>query len=284
MQQAWIQWGAAAATAVLTLMAGTPLRAADSNGVRPVAEELDKRTKPTDAPGAGPKDKLSDSAVRVMTTFAWSILPEEYKGPDGKTIKLDKSDPNKFLIPVDDARRIIRVATRSAYAEVCQLPELERANYQTLMKGEEARKVWTQDQLVFINTLHMFSVSYFTGNLKITEKEAPAADPKEPPGAPKTAGQPAPATPPASGGTPSAGDATAPAQGANSAAAPNAAGTADEAFAPKTPQCSPEQKEKVTQAINAYVQSAKAPEAKAPDAKAPEAPASKPAPVAGGSN
>ena len=75
-----------------------------------------------------------------MSSLAFSILPNEFPGPDGKPVKVDKSEPNKFLIPVDDARRIIRVATRSAYAEACDLVDLERANYETLMKTEEARK------------------------------------------------------------------------------------------------------------------------------------------------
>ncbi len=60
-----------------------------------------QRTKPA-APEAQQKGGLSDSAVRVLMTYAFSIIPEEQPGPDGKPVKLDKSDPNKFLIP--DAR------------------------------------------------------------------------------------------------------------------------------------------------------------------------------------
>ena len=155
MQKAWVQWSGPAAAAVLTLLAGAPLKAAENDGVRPVAEELGQRTKPPAAAAGGEqKGGLSDSAVRVLMTYAFSIIPDEARGPDGKQAKVDKSDPNKFVIPTEDARRVIRVATRSAYAEVCDLPELERANYQTLMKGEEARKVWSQDQLLLINALH----------------------------------------------------------------------------------------------------------------------------------
>ena len=51
-------------------------------------------------------------------------------------VKLDKSDPNKYLIPLDDARHVIRVATRSAYAEVCQLFELEKANFDAMIRTE----------------------------------------------------------------------------------------------------------------------------------------------------
>jgi hypothetical protein len=154
-------------------------------------------------------------------TYAFSIIPEEQPGPDGKPIKNDKSDPNKFLIPDDDARRVIRAATRSAYAEACQLEELAQANYQAMMQSEMAKKVWSEQQLLMINALHMFSSSYFSGNAKITEV------PDE--------GDPAVAK----------GDAQ-PSQGAD-------------LVAPKRPACPPEQKQKVENAINAYVQSAQAP-------------------------
>ena len=113
-------------------------------------------------------------------TYALSIIPDTYPGPDGKPVKVNKDDPNKFVIPVDDARRIVRAATRSAYAEVCNLQDLARANYQTLMKGEEAKKTWSQDQILLINALHLFSVSYFTGSAKITTEEEPAPTAKKP--------------------------------------------------------------------------------------------------------
>jgi hypothetical protein len=274
MKVAWIQWGGAAAAAVLALLAGTPLRAADGNGVRPVAEELGERTKPAANAGGDQKGGLSDSAVRVLMTYAFSIIPDEAPGPDGKAIKVDKTDPNKFLIPTEDARRVIRVATRSAYAEVCELPELERANYQTLMKGEAAKKVWTEEQLLAINALHMFAVSYFTGDIKITTKEE--ADDQAAPA--KPAAQAGPAVPAAEGGAPAVPEAPQ-AKPADEAAA----GT--NVIAPKRPECSPEQKQKVTNAINAYVQAAKA-EVPGPAqaAKTPPAQAAQPAPAASGSN
>jgi hypothetical protein len=271
MQKAWIQLGGAALAAVLTLLAGTPLRAADNSGVRPAAEELSQRTKPTAAPGGEQKGGLSDSAVRVLMTYAFSIIPDEAPGPDGKPAKVDKSDPNKFVIPTEDARRIIHVATRSAYAEVCGLPELERANYETLMRGEQAKKIWSHDQMLLINALHIFAVSYFTGSVKITTKEAGDN------------------TPPAQQAAPAAGAATSaaapkPAPAPVSQAEPNSEET--EVVAPKRPDCPPEQKQKVANAINAYVQAAKASApapASAPTAK-PAAQAAQPAPVSSGSN
>jgi hypothetical protein len=274
MKVARIQWGGAASAVALALLVGTPLRAADTNGVRPVAEELGQRTKPAAKPGGDQKGGLSDSAVRVLMTYAFSIIPDEAPGADGKAVKVDKTDPNKFLIPTEDARRVIRVATRSAYAEVCDLPDLERANYQTLMKGEAAKKIWTQEQLLAINALHMFAVSYFTGDIKITTKEE--ADPAAPAAPADPAAQAAPAVPAAEGAATAVPPQAKPADEA-------AAGT--EVVAPKRPECSPEQKLKVTNSINAYVQAAKA-EVPGP-AQAPKTPpvqAAQPSPAASGAN
>jgi hypothetical protein len=233
MYMAWFQRGGAATAAVLALLIGGPLSAQDS-GVRPVAEELGQRTKPAAAPEGEKKGGLSDSAVRVLMTYAFSIIPEQQPGPDGKPIKVDKTDPNLFLIPDEDARRVIRAATRSAYAEACQLENLALANYQAMMQSEMAKKIWSEQQLLMINALHKFSSSYFSGNAKITEvpDEADTAAAK--------------------------GDAQ-PSQGAD-------------LVAPKRPQCPPEQKQKVENAINAYVQAAHAP-APPPSTAAPQAPA-----------
>jgi hypothetical protein len=253
MRVAWIEWSGAALTAALALLAGGPLNAADETGVHYVAEELGNRTKPADAGQQGTSKGLSDSAVRVMSTFALSIVPDQVPaGPGGQMIKLDKSDPNKYLIPLDDARQIIRVATRSAYAEVCLLPELEKANFDALIRGEKLRG-WTAQQMMFIHALHTFATSYFAGNVKITESD--------------DAGQ--------SGSLAKEG-----------AAAANAAKGAATTITTKKLECAPGQKEKVTAAINTYVQSAPPPPAVAAPPAAAAAPqaAPAPAPVAGGAN
>jgi hypothetical protein len=202
-------------------LTGAPLHAAEQAGVHYVAEELGNRTKPADA-GQGSSKGLSDSAVRVMSTFALSIVPDQVPaGPGGQMVKLDKSDPNKYLIPIEDARSIIRVATRSAYAEVCQLPELEKANFDALIRTEK-RRGWTAQQMMFIHALHTFATSYFAGNVKITESDADQSGSLAKEGA----------------------------------AAANAAKGAATTITTKKLECAPGQKEKVTAAINTYVQSA----------------------------
>ena len=252
MRVAWIHWGGAAFTAALTLLAGAPLNAADEGSVHYVAEELGNRTKAPEAEQTAPKG-LSDSAVRVMSTFALSILPDQVPDPSGEMVKLDKSDPNKYLIPLDDARRVIRVATRSAYAEVCQLFELEKANFDAMIRTERMR-AWTAEQMMFMHALHTFATSYFAGNVKITEQ---------------------------------ADNAKANSMAKEGAAAANAANGAATTITTKKLECQPGQKEKVTAAITAYVQSAPPPTAAAapqPPAAAAAAPEAAPAPLAGGAN
>ncbi|MET0869994.1 MAG: hypothetical protein ABWY15_03820 [Methyloceanibacter sp.] len=239
MKSCRFYWGAAAVAVVLVLSAGTPLKAADEAAVRPAAEELGQRAA---IPQGQQKGGLSDSAVRVLMGYAFSVIPEQQAGPDGKQVKLDKSDPNKFLIPSEDARRIIRAATRSAYAEACELPDLAQANYQALMRSEGAKKTWTEPQLLMVNALYLFSASYFAGNVKITD------DGQAPAGAPGAANPPKEAAP----------------------------GQETSLVTPKRPQCPPEQKQKVVAAINAYVQSV--PAGPAPNAATP-APAPAPAPA-----
>ncbi|MEZ5875772.1 MAG: hypothetical protein R3D30_13475 [Hyphomicrobiales bacterium] len=236
MKVAWFGSGGAACAAVLAVLTSAPVEAADKSGVTTVAaEELDKRSKQAEEE-QGEQKGMSDSAVRVLMTYAFSIIPEEVPGPDGKTVKTDKSDPKKYFIPTDDARRIIRAATRTAYAEVCGVPELGKANFDALMKGEQGRN-WTPQQIEMINALHIFSVSYFTGNIKITTKEQPADQ-----GAAANQN----------------GSATAVAEGAEQGDTPADGDASTEVITAEAPSCPPEQKQKVMNAINAYVQAAQA--------------------------
>ena len=73
MQRRCFHWGGATGAVVLALIAAAPLRAADKTGVRPVAEELGQRAA---APDAQKKGGLSDSAVRVLMSYAFSVIPD----------------------------------------------------------------------------------------------------------------------------------------------------------------------------------------------------------------
>jgi len=115
--------------------------------------------------------ELSDKSVALLMQYAWALTPPKFTAPDGKTIEVDKSKPKEVIVPIDTAREVIRVARLTAYAQLCELPEEQRANYQTLMKREEAKASWTQQQLLYINQLHLFTVMTLTGKVAIVDKE-----------------------------------------------------------------------------------------------------------------
>src|SRR4029078_9731893 len=71
----------------------------------------------------------------------------------------------------ETAREIIHAARLSAYAQLCELVEEQRANYQTLMRREEAKAKWSDQQMLFINQLHLFTVMTLTGKVQLIEKD-----------------------------------------------------------------------------------------------------------------
>src|SRR5262249_3718309 len=91
--------------------------------------------------------------------------------PLGKTILVDRSKPSESIVPMETAREVIHVARLSAYAQLCELAEEQRANYQTYMRREQARGKWTDQQMLFINQLHLFTVMTMTGKVQLVEKD-----------------------------------------------------------------------------------------------------------------
>lgn len=222
MKNAWVFVSGAVGLFVVQLL-GAPASAADQaagnrSGMTVVAaEELNQRSKPPETSGQG---GMSERGVRNMVFYAFSLIPDKVKGPNGEMVTVDKSDPNKFVIPEEDARQVIRAATRSAYADVCGLPELGKANYNAMLAEEEAKQSWTQEQILMIQSLHLFAVAFFTG--KASFADAPES------------------------GT---------AEGESAVAKGGSEPQAVEQ-APPPPPCPPEQKQKVESAINAYLAAA----------------------------
>jgi hypothetical protein len=107
--------------------------------------------------------KLSDRTVRVIMGTAFAGIPESLPKPNGEVVKLDRSDPKKFLIPLDDARRIIIKSVLSARADLCGLKDLERKHFLSIMRHEKALEKWTSYQLTYIDILHATTGIYMTG-------------------------------------------------------------------------------------------------------------------------
>jgi hypothetical protein len=121
--------------------------------------------------GIAQSKELSEKSVQLLMQYAWALTPAKFTAPDGKTILVDKSKPKDVIVSLDVAREVIKVARLSAYAQLCDLAEDQRANYQTLMRREEAKSAWSDQQLLYISQLHLFTVMTLTGKVQITEKE-----------------------------------------------------------------------------------------------------------------
>ncbi len=115
--------------------------------------------------------ELSLKSVKLITGFALTTIPSEIKQPDGKILKIDRSNLNKVLVPLEDARRVIMVARNSAHAQMCDLLDVQADNYLAMMNSERAKGKWTPEQLVFINRLHLFTVMWLSGNVKFLAKD-----------------------------------------------------------------------------------------------------------------
>ena len=107
----------------------------------------------------------------TLMRYAWGMVPEKFTTPLGKTILVDKSHASEAIVPIEIAREVVRVARMSAYAQLCELPEEQRANYQTLMRREEAKAKWSDQQMLFINQLHLFTVMTLTGKVQLVERD-----------------------------------------------------------------------------------------------------------------
>ena len=115
--------------------------------------------------------ELSDRSVRVLMNYAWMVLPHKFTTPQGKTIEVDKSKKDQVMVPVEVGREVIKVARLSAHAQICELLEEQVANYQTLMRREVAKKKWSDQQLLYINQIHLFTILWLTGKVKIVEQK-----------------------------------------------------------------------------------------------------------------
>jgi hypothetical protein len=112
-------------------------------------------------------DKLTDKSIKVLMNWAWLTLPNKFTTPEGKVIVVDKEKKDEVIVPVDVARHIIEIARLSAHAQICQLVDKQVENYQTLMKSEEKKKQWTDQQMLYIHNLHTFTVQLLAGGMTV---------------------------------------------------------------------------------------------------------------------
>ncbi len=113
---------------------------------------------------------LSDEAVKKYMDFGWELTPNTFTPPDGgKTITVDKSKRKDVMVPFDVARDVIQAGWWSAEAQLCGLTEEQTANFRTMMLRKEAEKKWTDQQLLFMRSLHLYIVMARSGQVEITQ-------------------------------------------------------------------------------------------------------------------
>jgi hypothetical protein len=122
---------------------------------------------------AGPaaaQDEMSEKAVKTVMEYAWLQLPAQYTTKDGKTIITDKKNRDSAMVPIEDAREVIKAGYRSAHAQICELKEDQILNRNSLMRREFEKKKWSDQQMLYIQQLHLTTVMLMTGTVKVVEK------------------------------------------------------------------------------------------------------------------
>ena len=122
-------------------------------------------------PAGADAKELSEKSVRTFMEYAWSLVPAQFTKPNGQIVQVDKKKKDEVMVPVDVAREIIRVGRISAHAQVCNLADAQVANYRSLMKREGEKKQWSEQQMIYINQLHLTTVMLLTGKIKLVEKQ-----------------------------------------------------------------------------------------------------------------
>ena len=121
------------------------------------------------AQGQAQQKELSEKSVQILMNYAWSILPQKFTTPSGKIIEVDKTKSDA-LVPVDTGRDVIKAGYVSAQAQMCEMWEEQIANFDALMARERVKNKWTDQQLLYITTLHRMTIHMAAGKLKVVEK------------------------------------------------------------------------------------------------------------------
>jgi len=121
--------------------------------------------------GPANAQELSDKSVETLLEYAWNLTPDRFTKPDGGVIEVDKKDPTKVRIPVDTAREVIKAGRLTAHAQNCGLNDEHIANHRVFMASERDKNKWTEQQMLFMNQLHLATAMLLTGKLKVIETD-----------------------------------------------------------------------------------------------------------------
>ena len=114
---------------------------------------------------------MSEKSVRTLMEYAWALTPERFTKPDGVTVEIDKKNLKSVEVPIKTAQEVIKVGRLTAHAQMCQLADEQTQNYRSLMLREQQKKLWSEQQLIYMNQLHLVTVMLLTGKLQLVERE-----------------------------------------------------------------------------------------------------------------
>ena len=114
---------------------------------------------------------LSDKSVHAIMAYAWQVLPAKFTAPNGKVIEIDKKKQESAVVPIETARDVIRVGYNSAQAQICEMWEAQAANFDTLMRIENAKKKWSDQQMLYITTLHRMTIHVVAGKIRVVDEK-----------------------------------------------------------------------------------------------------------------
>ncbi len=114
---------------------------------------------------------ISDKSVEAFMEYAWSMTPTKFTKPSGTVVEINKKDREQIIVPVDSAREIIRAGRLTAHAQLCDLPKEQVLNFRSLMKREFDKKKWSEQQMIYVNQLHLTTVMLLTGKIQLVEQE-----------------------------------------------------------------------------------------------------------------
>jgi hypothetical protein len=127
------------------------------------------------AQDSGPDTGVSETTLKTLKALAWQSLPTKIVQGGAKVLEIDKSDPSKIIVPDADAREVVEAAHLTARAQRCDLQELVIASRDALLSRMKKTGRWSESQLQYINTLHLFTVQLLAGKTGAGEAEKPRA-------------------------------------------------------------------------------------------------------------
>jgi len=115
--------------------------------------------------------ELSEASVRTLMDYAWSLTPDRFTKPDGGVIEVDRNSRAKVEVPLDAAREVVKAGRLTAHAQTCDLKDEHIANHRVFMASERDKNKWTEQQMLYMNQLHLVTVMLLTGKLKVVETD-----------------------------------------------------------------------------------------------------------------